>query len=128
MRGFQLRYSALVAGSLVVLLVFSSLHSLYVAKAVLPADVSDRIWHTLTQSSIRLFFVGLFYIGVVTVAAVFLSHRITGPAFRLEQEIRGMVSSPDGIKPLKIRQGDELEGVVEAVNELVSRVKETVQT
>jgi uncharacterized spore protein YtfJ len=39
-----------------------------------------------------------------------------------------MVNSSDGIKPLKIRQGDELESVVKAVNELVSRVKETVQS
>src|SRR5262249_38834526 len=124
-RGFQLRYASLVAGSLVVLLVFASLHGLFAAKTVLSSNVPPELWGALESSTLRLLFVGLLYIAVVTVAAVFLAHRYTGPAARLEHDIRSMVDGRHPLESLKIRDGDELEGVVKAINELIQKMSDS---
>ncbi len=73
--GFQWRFVALVAGSLTVLLMFTGLHGLYLAKLVLPHDVSPKVQGVLVSSTMRVFAVGVVYIAVVTIAALFLSHR-----------------------------------------------------
>lgn len=123
MRGFQLRYVLLVGGSLFVLLIFTGLHGVFVSKMTLPTEVMNRFWPTLEFSTIRLFVVGLVYIVVVSMAALFLSHRIAGPAYRLEEDIHQLSQSLDSVEELKIREGDELEGVVRALNELLKKLK-----
>lgn len=76
--GFQWRFAALVAGSMTVLLLFAGLHGLFVAKLVLPQDVSQQIQPALVASTLRVFLIGSLYIAVVTVAAAFLSHTGVG--------------------------------------------------
>jgi hypothetical protein len=121
--GFQWRFAALVAGSLTVLLLFTGLHGLFIAQLVLPEDISQQIRPVLAQSTLRIFLVGVVYIGVVTLAAVFLSHRTVGPLGRLEEDLRRLADSNEPIEPLKVREGDGLEGLVNAVNRLIARLK-----
>ncbi len=101
MKGFQLRYVALVAGSLLVMLM--------IAAAL------------ITDSAARFFVVGLVYVFVVTIAAVFLSHRAVGPTRRIEEELREIVENKNGSHQLKIREGDDFEGLVHAINKLLEK-------
>ena len=121
--GFQWRFAALVAGSLTVLLLFTGLHGLFVAQLVLPDNISRQIRPVLTQSTLRVFLVGVIYIAVVTLAAVFLSHRTVGPLGRLEEDLNRLADTKDALEPLKVRDGDGLEGLVDSINRLIERMK-----
>ncbi len=121
--GFQWRIAALVAGSLTVLLLFTGLHGLFIVKLVLPEELSRQIQPVLVQSTLRVFLVGVIYIFVVTLAAVFLSHRTVGPLGRIESDLRRLAESDEVPEPLKVRNGDGLEGLVDAVNRLIERMK-----
>jgi hypothetical protein len=125
LKGLQLRYAFLVAGSLFVLLLFCGLHGIFVAKKAIPTLVSPEFLPILRESTWRLFGVGLLYIGVVTFAAVLISHRTVGPAYRLEEEIRAMSEPNREIDVIKIRHGDEFESLVSAINSLISRLQGT---
>jgi methyl-accepting chemotaxis protein len=63
------------------------------------------------------------YIAVVSVAAVFLSHRLVGPASRLEKDLRTISTEPEKANKLHVRSSDELEGVVDAINDLISKLQ-----
>ena len=52
-----------------------------------------------------------------------MSHRALGPLGRLEEEIKNMVASDDNLKEIKIREGDELESVVQSINDLIRKAK-----
>jgi len=119
----QLRYALLVAGSLSVLLLFTGFHALFAIKQVLPPDMATQIAPALAASSFRVFVVGVLYIGVVTLAAVFLSHRAVGPLGRLEDEIRRMRESPEVQLPLKTRSGDDLEPLINELNGLIEKIR-----
>ena len=121
--GFQWRFAALVAGSLTVLLLFTGLHGLFVAQLVLPNEVSRQIRPVLVQSTLRVFLVGAIYIAVVTLAAVFLSHRTVGPLGRLEEDLNRLAEGGEELEPLKVREGDGLESLVSAINRLIERLK-----
>lgn len=123
MRGFQLRYVSLVSGSLLVLLVFAGFHGASIAQSSLSAEAMALFRPVLQESTWRLFMVGILYIAVVTLSAIFLSHRAVGPVHRLEEDIRKFVDAPKDAHPLKVREGDELAGLTDAINKLIERVK-----
>jgi len=47
--------------------------------------------------------------------AMFISHRMVGPAHRLADEIRRHNQSTHPETPIRVREGDELEDVVQAI-------------
>lgn len=124
MRGFQLRYAGLVAGALLVLLLFTGFHAMFAIQQILPSDVALNVRPLLEQSTYRVFFVGVLYIAVVTLAAIFLSHRALGPVGRLEDEVREMAESGGFNGELKVREGDGLEDLVVAINQLLRGKRE----
>lgn len=112
-----------MAGSLVVLLFFAGFHAVFVANTSLPPEILEQFRPALVGSTWRLFIVGLMYIGVVALAAVFLSHRIVGPTHRLEEQIIKIAESQSPPDEIQVREGDEFEGLVGAINKLVKQVK-----
>jgi len=118
MRGFQLRYTFLVAGSLGVLLLFAGFHGFFVAASALPVEAWEGFRPELIDSTWRLFAVGLLYVSVVTMAAVFLSHKSVGPMGRLQEELNAIAES-GGKKKLTVREGDELEELVASINKVM---------
>lgn len=124
-RGFQPRYVFLVAGSLTVLLLFAGLHNLYVTNQIFPGELGDLAQAELKASTIRLLLVGFLYIAVVTFAAIFLSHRAFGPVGRLEEEVKRLIESDGAGHAIKVREGDDLEPVVNAINALVKKTRNT---
>lgn len=110
-----------MAGSLFVLLLFTGLHGLFVAELLLPPEMSEQVKPVFEASTWRVFGVGTMYILVVTMAAIFLSHREVGPVARLESEIRRMSAAADASGTLKVREGDGLEGLVDAINQAIHK-------
>jgi len=55
---------------------------------------------------------------------VLVSHRFTGPLRRLKDEIEYISKSGDYTKRLRVRKHDDLKLLVEAINKLVSRIRE----
>jgi len=122
-RGFQLRYTLLVAGSLLALLLFSGLHGIFMTQMTLPPDVMESFQPILWASTGRLFVAGIIFIAVVVLAAIFLSHRAVGPTMRLEEEIRRMAAASQPSHSLKVREGDEFETLVDAINLLLEKIR-----
>ena len=114
----------LVAGSLVVLLAFTGFHAVFIAKTYLPPEAYRLFESSLYSSTWRLFGVGIMYIAVVTLAAIFISHRMVGPAHRLVDEIKKHIQSGHSKSPIRVREGDELEDVVRAINELIEHTSQ----
>lgn len=106
------------------MLVFSGLHGLFVIKNVPLADSTFQIRAMLQESTWRLFLVGSLYIVVMTLAAMFLSHRAVGPLARLEDELREL-SDDSSDRYLKVREGDELENLVGEINKVLKTRRES---
>ncbi len=104
------------------MVLFTGLHGLFFVKNLLPIDVPSNIRAELVSSTWRIFLVGFLYVFIVTLGAVFLSHRAVGPVHRLEEEIRNLSVSNGDVPPLKVREGDGLESLVQAINGLIGRI------
>lgn len=110
-----------MAGSLTVLLLFTGLHGLTLAKSILPGPLVAQTSSLLHDSMVRVFTVGALYITIVTIASVFLSHRTVGPIRRLEEDLRIRAKASGPIEPIRLREGDELEDLVNAINAILEK-------
>lgn len=122
-RGVQKRFVFLVAGSLAVLLLFTSLHAIFIAEKALDPGVFEGFKDVLFDSTWRLIGVGVLYIAVVTLAAMFLTHRAVGPIHRMEQELENALKDPKKFSGFQIREDDDMKSFISRLNDLLSAVK-----
>jgi hypothetical protein len=110
----------LVAGSLLVMLIIAGAHTFYLGRSLSVDDVAQ--YTPVVQASMfRFFIVGFFYVVVVTIAAIFLSHRAVGPTRRIEEELNDIVENKSGAHQIKVREGDDFEGLIGAINRVLEK-------
>lgn len=95
---------------------------IFVSKSNLPYDQFVSFLPALRASTWRLFSVGLVFTFVMTMAAIFISHRAVGPLQRLEDEIRQHLDSDKPVGQFKVREGDDLEDLIALLNKLISKI------
>jgi len=113
----QLKFALIIAFSLLVLLAIFQVHTFLNLKSIL--------LHGLTQAAaieIRFFQIvfGVMYILVITLFSFFISHKIAGPLYRFEKDIKGLAKDGDLTRIFKLRKRDEMQELAEALNILVS--------
>ena len=73
-----------------------------------------RLSHKWFWSAILLFVAGTF-------VSLWVSRKITGPLYRLEQHLEQILSGAVEGKPLKFRENDHLEHLAELLNQLAAK-------
>ncbi|MFT5463098.1 MAG: hypothetical protein ACI8QS_001984 [Planctomycetota bacterium] len=118
---FQLRVVAVFAGLSVLsfllqgLFITSRMNERSLALAG-QESASPSIWVELFVLSIGLFLPLTIGVGIV------LTHRIAGPAYRMEQHLRAILRGEElGI--CKLRKGDELQGLCDVMNQTITHLQ-----
>lgn len=62
---------------------------------------------------------------LVALVSILLSHRIAGPVYRIEQFLKSVAQGDLSMK-LRLRKGDELRDLADAINEMTSDLKNRV--
>lgn len=71
---------------------------------------------------IRLVIIVTAMIAVFTLLGIYLTHKVAGPIWKLEQQITEFLNGKD-IKDIKFRKGDEFQRLPELVNRLIRGFK-----
>jgi hypothetical protein len=90
----------------------------------IPRDLMGLVIH---QILFRLLFFILPVIFVICMIVIIFSHRIAGPIYNIEQKL-GKLAKGEDIGSIKLRKGDEWNELAEAVNKLISLVKDSKNT
>lgn len=94
----------------------------FVNSRVVVQSTADFIFPLLLQT----FVVAIIVVGLVTiVGALFISHRIAGPAFRFKK-LLGAMKEGDFTLSCKIRSKDSLQSVETAFNEMIGSVRKNL--
>jgi len=113
----QLKFALIIAFSLLVLLAIFQVHTYLNLKSIL--------LHGLTQAAaieIRFFQIvfGFMYILIITLFSFFISHKIAGPLYRFEKDIKSLAKDGDLTRIFRLRKRDEMQELAEALNTMVS--------
>ena len=129
--GFQLRYAGIIlltiflASAICVLTTYFSSMSLLGEKL---ANVypQGRLVSILKQVNLIIVYRLLFLIPLLAVIGIFLSHRIAGPAYRIERTLREIGKGNLDIH-IKLRRHDELVGIANAINDMSSDLRKLLK-
>jgi methyl-accepting chemotaxis protein len=66
---------------------------------------------------------GLVYVSFIFLFSIYLSHKIAGPLYRLEKDLRTLAQDGDLRRMFRLRKHDEMQEMAEALNTLVSRFR-----
>lgn len=124
---FQLRYTGVifftvfaVAAICIFTTYFSSITLLGEKLAMVYPQ--GRLITTLGQINFIIIYRILFLLPIVAVMGILLSHKIAGPAFRIEKTLKEIGKGNFDIN-IQLRKFDELKGIAEAVNEMAADLK-----
>jgi len=70
---------------------------------------------------------GIFHFLAFNLAAIFLSHRVAGPLYRLQRHLEDVGSGKDPVD-VRLRKGDLFQSLAEACNKVMARLRGATST
>ena len=68
----------------------------------------------------------LFLLGLGAISSIFIFHKIAGPLFRIEKELKDKIGKGDLTWHVKLRRGDELQDLATSINIMLDGLKSLV--
>lgn len=121
-RRMQIKYALIIGGVLGLIVLLMEAHTFLVIRTMGPEFPSPEVVEALRSLQKWMLASGLVYMVVIPILSIFLSHKIAGPLYRLEKSIRDGLESEEGFRPIHLREGDELQGLADLVNEHFKRI------
>jgi methyl-accepting chemotaxis protein len=118
----QIKYAVWIAAVLVIVVLLMQAHTFLVIKMAEPEFGNPLLTAPLKELQRYMLFTGLVYAVVIPILSIFLSHKIAGPLFRLEKTIREALASDGPVRPIKLREEDELQSLADLINQLLARL------
>ena len=131
-KSFQLKYTVGFVVVVLVLSVFFSVATYSYIQDTLFAGIRTGIsdsqvaaslakeQSSLLNNNILLLFG--FFVLILTVLAIFITHRIAGPMFALKKRMNEVASGIVHSKPLQFRKTDEFQDVAECFNKMMDKL------
>ncbi len=126
--GLQLRYMGIIISTMLLVafgvgwIIYHTSWSRIANTPDLTLDKLSDIFDTV--NSILMRWVVVFILGIA-ILSIFVSHKIAGPVFRLEETSK-MIASGDLTQQITLRQGDELKDLQEAFNQMSESLRRMV--
>lgn len=89
---------------------------------IMPVAKEEAFQLIATSLMFNLSSIVTFMIMIFSGAGIILTHRVAGPIWRLQTELRKLMSGQE-IRPLKFRKNDEFHELAELINILIERSK-----
>lgn len=128
---FQLRYAGVILFTVFAVCAVCILTTYHLSMSLLGQKLANvypqgRLIVTLRNINSIIILRFFFLIPVITLFAVILSHKIAGPAYRIEKTL-GEIGKGNFDIRIHLRKYDELNGIAQAVNEMAADLKALVR-
>ena len=124
---FQLRYVGIILLTVSTVAAVCISTTYYLSISLLGEKLAHvypqgRLISTLNQINLVITYRLLFLVPFIVLIGILLSHRIAGPAYRIEKTL-GEIGKGNFDTYIKLRKYDELGGIADAINNMVSDLK-----
>lgn len=124
---FQLRYVGIILIAVFLVAMTCVLTTYYSSISILGEKLSyvypqGRLAVTLKEVNMIVLYRVLILVPFIALVGIFLSHRIAGPAYRIEKTLREIGKGNFDIR-ITLRKNDELKEVADAVNDMAADLK-----
>lgn len=126
--GLQLRYMGIIISTMLLVafgvgwVIYHTSWSRIANTPDLSLDKLSEIFDVVNSILLRWVVVFIFAIAILS---IFVSHKIAGPVYRLEETSK-LIASGDLTHQIQLRQGDELQDLQEAFNQMSESLRKMV--
>lgn len=126
--GLQLRYMGIIISTMLLVafgvgwVIYHTSWSRIANTPDLTLDKLSEIFDAVNSVLLRWVVVFIFAIAILS---IFVSHKIAGPVYRLEETSK-LIASGDLTHQIQLRQGDELQDLQEAFNQMSESLRKMV--
>lgn len=131
-RKFQLKYTVGIIVIVVAMSVFFSLAARSYIQDVLTASVQTQLTESQAAASLaheqvktlsnNIFLLFGFFVLIITMFSILVTHRIAGPMFALKRRMMEVAQGVIHAKPLQFRRTDEFQDVAETFNMMMQNL------
>lgn len=126
----QLRYVSLILLFMFLTAVICAYVVYYTGMVLLAEKLANvypqgRVVSIINTVNLRILFSMALITPLVAIVGIYISHKIAGPIYRMEKFLTDM-SSGNLTTRIVLRQGDELVGLADKMNELSSNLRSTI--
>ena len=116
----QLKFALVISLILLVMLVFFQIQTYFTLKSIMIYKLTE-----VAAVKIRFFQIifGLIYILIIALFSITISHKIAGPIYRLEKDVKELGIDGDLTRVFGLRKRDEMQELAEALNIMVSSLR-----
>ncbi|MBA3065516.1 hypothetical protein KJ633_04255 [bacterium] len=122
-KNFQVKYALMIGGSLMLLMAISMFFTYSTIKPLFPNILSSQFAGQIKAVQMKLLISGLVYTALIVYMSFYISHRIAGPIFRIEKDIRHLIEENNFNFRFKLREKDELQELAGLLNELMDYMR-----
>lgn len=120
----QLKYAAMLAGILLIPLVITQTYIIGVLEGIVTDVLTYGTMQRIQTLQIHILVFGLIYIVIICFLSLWVTNKIAGPLYRLEQDAINFAKNPDLNFRFRFRKKDEFQGVASALNAMLEKLKE----
>jgi methyl-accepting chemotaxis protein len=125
-KNIQLKYAIMVGVIMVILLGISQLYTYYSLQAVLPQILSTEIGSRIKSLQITLLLLSCGYIIIMVMATVYITHKMAGPVYRIEEDLKNLSKNPDLSFRFGTRDKDEFKELVTHLNSFMNSLSREI--
>lgn len=123
-RRLQIKYAVMIGAVLALVLVLMEAHTFLILRSAEAEFSNPALIEPLKSLQMWMLASGLIYMIVIPILSIFISHKIAGPLYRFEKTLREALDSSGPLRPIQLRDGDELQGLAELINKMFERLNQ----
>jgi len=128
---FQIRYIGIILITVFLVALICTSTTFYSSVSLLGEKLGHvypqgRLVVTLREVNFIIAFRILCLVPLIALMGILLSHKIAGPAYRIEKTLREIGKGNFDIR-IRLRKYDELQGIAEAINDMTSNLRGIVK-
>lgn len=123
-RRLQIKYAVMIGAVLALVLVLMEAHTFLILRSAEAEFANPALIEPLKSLQMWMLASGLIYMIVIPILSIFISHKIAGPLYRFEKTLREALETDGPLRPIHLRDGDELRGLADLINKLFERLNQ----
>lgn len=128
---FQLRYTGIILLTVFAVAAICVLTTYHSSVSLLGRKLANvypqgRLIATLREVNLIMVYRVLFLTPFIALMGILLSHRIAGPAYRIERTLKEIGRGNFDIH-IKLRKHDELVGIADAINDMAADLRKLIE-
>ncbi|MFH1414548.1 MAG: hypothetical protein ABIH89_00475 [Elusimicrobiota bacterium] len=119
----QVKYAVMISAVMILMTGISQFYTYRTLQTLLPQILSTEIGSKISSLQMNLLIISIVYTVIMTIVSIYITHRMAGPVYRIEEDVRNMSENPSMAFRFNLRTSDEFQELADALNSMMQKLE-----